>query len=110
MNITAMNVKITFQKNDVVIDKIGNHTNEWQNYYSCYATVSGENGSEQAVVGETIENIQVCFTVRYCRKIADVSSTKHRIIFQNEIYDIVSVDHFSYTKKYLKFKCRKSRR
>ena len=110
MNITAMNVKITFQKNDVVIDKIGNHTNEWQNYYSCYATVSGENGSEQSVVGETIENIQVCFTVRYCRKIADVSSTKHRIIFQNEIYDIVSVDHFSYTKKYLKFKCRKSRR
>ena len=110
MNITAMNVKITFQKNEVVIDKIGNYTNEWQNYYSCYATVSGENGSEQAVVGETIENIQVCFTVRYCRKIADVSSTKHRIIFQNEIYDIVSVDHFSYTKKYLKFKCRKSRR
>ena len=29
MNITAMNVKITFQKNDVVIDKIGNHTNKW---------------------------------------------------------------------------------
>ena len=55
MNITAMNVKITLQKNDVVIDKIGNHTNKWVDYYSCYATVSGETGSEQAVVGETVE-------------------------------------------------------
>ena len=110
MNITAMNVKITFQKNDVVIDKIGNHTNSWIDYYSCYATVSGETGSEQAVVGETVENIQICFTVRYCRKISDVSSTKYRIIFNDELYDIVSVDHFSYTKKYLKFKCRKARR
>ena len=110
MNITAMNIKITFQKNNVVIDKIGNHTNSWEDYYSCYATVSGENGSEQAVVGETVENVQICFTVRYCRKIYDVSSTKYRIIFQNEIYEIVSVDHFSYTKKYLKFKCKRARR
>ena len=110
MNITAMNVKITFQKNNVVIDKIGNHTNEWQNYYSCYATVSGENGSEQAVVGETVENVQICFTVRYCRKISNVSSTKYRIVFNDEMYDIVSVDHFSYAKKFLKFKCRKARR
>ena len=37
MNITAMNVKITFQKNNVVIDKIGNHTNKWVDYYSFLA-------------------------------------------------------------------------
>ena len=110
MNITAMNVKITFQKNNVVIDKIGNHTNKWVDYYSCYATVSGENGSGQAVVGETVENVQICFTVRYCRKISNVSSTKYRIVFNDELYDIVSVDHFSYAKKYLKCKCRKARR
>ena len=110
MNITAMNVKITFQKNNVVLDKIGNHTNSWEDYYSCYATVSGETGNEQAVVGETVENVQICFTVRYCRIIADISITKYRIVFNDELYDIVSVDHFSYTKKYLKFKCRKARR
>ena len=110
MNISAMNVKITFQRNDVIIDKIGNHTNEWQDYYSCYTTVSGEQGTEQAIVGETVENVEVCFSVRYCEKVSSVSSTKYRIIFRNEIYDIVSVDHFSYKKKYLKFKCRKARR
>ena len=110
MNISAMNVKITFQKNDVIIDKIGNHTNKWVDYYPCYATVSGESGSEQAVVGETVENVEVCFSVRYCNKVSEIISTKYRIIFRNEIYNIVSVDHFSYTKKFLKFKCRKARR
>ena len=71
MNITAMNVKITFQRNDVIIDKIGNHTNEWQNYYSCYATVSGETGNEQAVVGETVENI--CIICNSCSKLELIS-------------------------------------
>ena len=102
MHISNLNVRITFQKNAVVIDKIGNHTNEWQDYYSCYATVSGETGTEQAIVGETVEND--------CEKVSSIISTKYRIIFRNEIYDIMAVDHFSYTKKYLKFKCRKARR
>ena len=110
MRISNLNVRITFQKNAVVIDKIGNHTNEWKDYYSCYATVSGETGAEQAIVGETVENVEVCFSVRYCEKISSIISTKYRIIFRNEIYDIIAVDHFSYTKMYLKFKCRKARR
>ena len=29
MDIAAMNVRIKFQKNAVVTDKIGNHTNSW---------------------------------------------------------------------------------
>ena len=39
MNIAAMNVRICFQKSSVVTDEIGNHTNEWVDYFSCYATV-----------------------------------------------------------------------
>ena len=49
MYISNLNVRITFQKNAVVIDKIGNHTNEWQDYYSCYATVSGETGTVHVI-------------------------------------------------------------
>ena len=110
MNISNLNVRITIQKNAVVIDKICNHTNEWQDYYTCYATVSGETGTEQAIVGEKVEDVEVCFSVRYCEKVSSIISTKYRIIFRNEIYDIIAVDHFSYTKKYLKIKCRKARR
>ena len=39
MEVALLNVRITFQKNAVTKDAIGNHKNEWIDYYSCYATV-----------------------------------------------------------------------
>ena len=49
MDIALLNVKITFQKNEVMVDKIGNHKNVWTDFYKCFATASGEGGSEKAV-------------------------------------------------------------
>ncbi len=37
-------------------------------------------------------------------------SVTHRILFRDQVYDIVSVDHLNYKKKCLKFTCRKVRR
>ena len=48
MDIASMNVQITFQKNEVQTDEIGNRTNAWEDYYSCHASVSGENGSKSS--------------------------------------------------------------
>ena len=48
MNIAMLNERVTFQKNEVVTDRIGNHTNAWTDYYTCSATISGENGREEA--------------------------------------------------------------
>lgn len=110
MDIAAMNVRVTFQKNEVVTDKYGNHKNTWTDYFSCYATIGGETGQEQAVVGETVENTDMNVTVRYCKETAAVTSTKYRILFMDEIYDILAVDHLNYKKHGLKFKCRKVRR
>ena len=42
MEIDLLNVKVTFQKNSVVSDSIGNRKNVWEDYYTCHATVSGE--------------------------------------------------------------------
>ena len=42
MDIAAMNVRVTLQKNEVITDKYGNHKNTWTNYFSCYATISGD--------------------------------------------------------------------
>ena len=39
MNIAAMRIRITFQKSQVVKDEIGNHTNEWVDYFSCYVKI-----------------------------------------------------------------------
>ena len=54
MDVTLLNVKITFQEAVVESDEIGNRTNTWKDYYTCHATVSGENGSEQNTAGQTV--------------------------------------------------------
>lgn len=110
MDIAAMNVQVAFQKNETVTDKYGNHKNAWTDYFTCYATIGGETGQEQAVVGETVENTDMNVTVRYCTETAAVISTKYRILFGDDIYDILAVDHLNYKKNALKFKCRKVRR
>ena len=51
MEIALLNVKVTFQKNSVVSDSIGNRKNVWEDYYTCHATVSGESGQERATAG-----------------------------------------------------------
>ena len=48
MKISLLSETVVFQKNNVISDKIGNHRNAWEDYYTCHATVSGENGQEKA--------------------------------------------------------------
>ncbi len=110
MNIALLNVYITFQKNSVVVDAVGNHTNSWKDYYSCRATVSGEGGSEKAVAGLIVEDSDLSFTVRYCKKAAEVTTDGYRVKFDDALYNIVSIDHMNYKNKALKFKCEKVRR
>lgn len=113
MNIALMNEKITFRKNTVVVDAIGNHKNEWADFYACFATIGGEglaSFKEKEVAGITVEDVGMTVTIRYCKKAAEIGSTTHRIVFRNEIYDIVNVDHMNFKKKCLKFSCRKVRR
>lgn len=110
MNIALLNRRITLQKSETVVDDIGNHKNEWSDYYTCSATVSGESGKETAVAGTTVENTDVSFTVRYCTAVADVTEDRYRVVFESEIYDIVGIDHLSYKHKCIKLRCKKARR
>lgn len=110
MDVAALRVKIMFQRQEVVTDAIGNHRNVWTDYYACHATVSGEGGTETHVAGLTLEGADIQFTVRYCRAVRSVSSTGFRIIFREEIYNILSVDHLNFKNHALKFKCEKARR
>ncbi len=85
MDIALLNVHITFQKNETVVDKFGNHKNEWTEYYSCHATVSGESGSETSVAANTLYDSDLAFTVRYCNKLKDADPTKLRVVFSDSI-------------------------
>lgn len=110
MEISLLNVRITIQKTFVVADDIGNRKNEWTDYFSCYATVSGEGGREVSVAGITVDDSDISFSVRYCRKTSAVNNTEYRVVFRDEIYNILSVDHINFKKKSMKFRCQKVRR
>lgn len=110
MNVALLNVRITIQKNEAVVDNIGNHKNVWNDYYSCYATVSGEGGSEKSVAGLIVDDSDISFTVRFCNKLKNIESTMYRVTFNDELYSIVSIDHMNFKKKCLKIKCLKVRR
>ena len=113
MDIGLLNEKITFQKNIVITDSIGNHKNDWEDFYICHATIGGEgmaSSKEKEEAGTIVEDVGMTVTIRYCKKASEIGSTTHRIIFKGEIYDITNVDHMNFRKKCLKFSCRKGRR
>lgn len=110
MNVALMNVRITLQRNTTAVDDIGNHLAQWEDYYSCSATVSGESGAESVQAGTTVDSTTIDFTVRYCRASKEVNPTEFRILFNGEIYNILSIDHMNYKRKALKFRCQTARR
>lgn len=110
MKIELLNVRITISKNDVVIDSIGNHRNGWSGYYSCYATVSAEAGKEATDAGLVVDDSKIDFTIRWCKKASGITSTGYRVQFQDELYDIIAVDHMNFKNKSIKLCCQKVRR
>lgn len=110
MDITLLNVRVVVEKTNVTVDSIGNHKNEWTEFYSCFAKVSGENGKEKEVAGTTVDKVDIFFTIRYCEKISNLNSTEYRVLFNKEPYNILSVDHMNYKNKFLKLKCEKTRK
>lgn len=110
MNIELLNVRIYISKNLVVADAIGNRKNEWQPYYTCYATVSAEAGKEETDAGLVVDDSKVDFTIRWCKKAAAITSTEYRVQFNGQLYDILAVDHMNYKRKSIKLCCQKVRR
>ena len=110
MHIAAMNVRITFQKNTVVEDEIGNHTNEWTDFYSCYATTSTKTGNESEAAATTTVTEKLDFNVRYCSETAQVTPDGFRIKLKDRIYNILSIDDMAFKHRSLKMHAELVRR
>ena len=107
--IEKLNERITIEKSTVVTDKVGNHRNTWEEYFTCFAYASTYQAQEEE--GEvTAEQKSVVFTVRWCSETGNLTSTGYRIRFREQLYNIESVDPMNYQKKILKIHCRLERR
>lgn len=110
MNIATMNVRICIQKSRTVTDEIGNHKSMWEDYFSCYATVSDKTADEGDTAGQTIVNERMDFTVRFCQETKAITSKEYRILLGDRIYNIISVDDMAFKHRSLKFHAELVRR
>ena len=112
MKTSLLNVRITFQRQETVVDEICNHMSQWTDYYTCWATAttSGQSATESKEAGQTLETDKLDFTVRYCQALANATSTGYRIKMGERVYDIDSVNYMSFKRNSLKFQAHLVRR
>ena len=68
-----------------------------------FASVKTTGGKERQK-GDTEEQQTVSFTVRFCRKLAELSSVEYRVVFREKFYNIVQVDFADYGGKMIRIK------
>ena len=109
VDIAMLNERITFQKNTASVDRFGNHTNSWDDRFSCFCHVDTWQKEESG--NEVIEDrVSITFECRYCPELEDITSTGYRIMFRGHAYNIISVDLMNYDKRTIRFKAEKELR
>lgn len=66
MEVALLNERVMFQRNEAVVDGVGNHVNAWTDYYACSATIGGEglaSSGERQEAGMTVEDVSMTVTV-----------------------------------------------
>ena len=98
MNIAGLRVRITIQKNTTMVDRIGNHSSAWTDYFSCWATAvaSGKSTEETENAATTQEADRLDITVRWSSETAAVNSKQYRILLGDRIYDILNIDDMGF--------------
>lgn len=110
MNISRMNVKITFQKSTITEDEIGNQLLAYEDYFTCFASTSTKTGSEVFSSEQTVVTERLSFTVRYSSETANITSDGFRIKLGNRIYNIVAIDDMAFKHRCIKFHTELERR
>ena len=105
MNIAGLRVRITIQRNETVVDRYGNHTSSWTDFFSCWATAvsSGKSAEETQNAGYTQEADRLDITVRWSSETAAVNSKQYRILLLGRIYNILSIDEMGFRHNSRKF-------
>lgn len=104
MNCGAYREKIIIQHKDVSTDEIGQQSERWEDYLICRAYVNNLSGKEFWEAAQQNAERTVVFVTRYCSKLSKINTTDYRIVFRENIYDIIFVDNVQYKNNTLKLK------
>ena len=110
MDISKLRSRITIQRSEVATDAIGNHLSVWVDYWSCAAYANLASGKEYGAAGQTLGSDTLVFEVRWCERLRDLDSTKFRILFGGNIYNITCVDDVQFRHEKLKLTAQRERR
>lgn len=110
MKIGMMKHRITIQKLVTVTDKIGNHSNEYQDYCTRWAYANGLSGEEYWQAAQTNAQNSVYFMIRWDEETGKVTSDGYRILFNGKIYNILSVDNYQFLCKTINLKAEEAKR
>lgn len=110
MKVGQWRQRIVIQQNQMVKDKNGNQRNEWTDYFTCWAYANNLSGKEYWEAAQVNRESSLFFIVRYCAKLKDLDSTRYRILFRGEVYDITFVDFMQYQNKTVKLRAENVKR
>lgn len=95
---------VTIQQYVSGFDDIGNPSEEWQNYKTCYAYVNGLSGREYWEAAVVHGENTVEFVFRWKPFFDSMNTKQYRILFNGGIYDITSIDNIQFRNKTVKIK------
>lgn len=110
MNIAALRVRVTLQKNETVTDQYGNHCSAWTDRFSCWATAITGGGGETSAAAHTEEGDRLDLTVRWSTETAAVNSKEYRVLLNGRVYNITGIDEMGFRKNSRKLHCELSER
>lgn len=95
---------VTIQQYVSGFDDIGNPSEEWQEYKTCYAYVNGLSGREywEAAVVHGEDTVE--FVFRWKPFFDSMNTKQYRLLFSGGIYDITSIDNIQFRNKTVKIK------
>jgi SPP1 family predicted phage head-tail adaptor len=107
MRISDLNRKITFQNKDIEVDDMGNRRSIWADYLTTSSYISFQGKGEEVFLGMEVDRSDISFTVRYQNRLKNINTSEYRILFEDEMYNIISIDFMNYKNRLIKFRCRK---
>lgn len=107
MRISDLNRKIIFQNKEVEVDKIGNHRSVWTDYIETSAYISFQGKGEEVFLGMETDRSDISFAVRFQNSLRKINTSEYRILFDDEKYNIISIDFMNYKNRLIKFRCKK---